>query len=49
MLRNGPISVALFVPDVEFELTKMYLRKLVSCVPEIRERVAFHLVRNFVA
>ena len=44
VFRDGPISVSLFVPDVEFYLTKIYARKLIKCIPEIRERVAFHLV-----
>ena len=41
---SGPVSVALFVPDVEFGIAETFLEWLRSCYPEVRYRVAFHLI-----
>ena len=41
---SGPVSVALFLPDVEFGIAETFLEWLRSCYPEVRYRVAFHLM-----
>lgn len=41
---SGPISVALFVPDVEFGIAKAFIEYLRNCYPRVREQVAFHMI-----
>lgn len=36
---SGPISIALFVPDIEFHISKIYLSFIRRCYPAIREQV----------
>ena len=36
---SGPISITLFVPDVEFGLAEIYLKYLWLCFPSISEQV----------
>ena len=40
----GPVSIAVFVPDVEFEIFKVFMTYLEECYPERLDRVAFHFV-----
>ena len=41
---TGPISVALFVPDVEFSIAKYFIEHLRSCYSNVRDRVTFHMI-----
>jgi len=41
---NGPISVALFVPDVEFSIAETFIEYLRNCYPAVKRQVAFHLI-----
>ena len=41
---TGPVSVALFVPDVEWDLARHYVSFLRTCYDAVRMRVAFHLL-----
>ena len=36
---SGPISLALFVPDVEYGIAEIYLEHLRKCYPEIKAQV----------
>ena len=42
---SGPISLSLFVPDVEFGISQVYLKYLKSCVPAIDSQVLVILVK----
>ena len=35
----GPISVALFVPDVEFSIAETFIEYLRNCYPAVRKQV----------
>ena len=37
---SGPMSVAVFVPDVEYGISEVYLEYLRGCYPEIRAQVS---------
>ena len=41
---SGPISVALFAPDVEFTIAVVFIEYLRNCFPNVRDRVSFHLI-----
>ena len=41
---NGPVSVAVFVPDIELEAALVYISKLRQCFEEIRNQVSFHFL-----
>ena len=41
---TGPISVALFVPDVEFTIALVFIEYLRNCFPNVRNRVSFHMI-----
>ena len=41
---TGPISVALFVPDVEFTIALVFIEYLRNCFPNVRDRVSFHMI-----
>ena len=36
---NGPISVALFVPDVEFSIAETFIEYLRNCYPAVKRQV----------
>ena len=36
---KGPISVALFVPDVEFSIAETFIEYLRNCYPAVKEQV----------
>lgn len=38
---SGPISVSLFVPDVEYDIGKVTVNYLRKCIPRIKEQVRF--------
>ena len=40
---SGPISISVFVPDIELALTLNYIQYLRSCYPAIQRQVSFHL------
>ncbi|XP_076043297.1 beta-1,4-glucuronyltransferase 1 isoform X2 [Oratosquilla oratoria] len=40
---TGPISVAVFAPDVEYSLARVYLQYLLACFPYVGEKVSVHL------
>ena len=40
---TGPISISVFVPDIELALGLRYIQYLRSCYPAIRRQVSFHL------
>ena len=39
----GPISLTLFVPDVEFAVARVFIQFLRKCYPAVRERVGAHI------
>ena len=41
---TGPISMALFVPDVEFSIAKYFIEHLRNCYSSVRDRVTFHMI-----
>ena len=41
---RGPVSVAVFVPDIEFEAALLYIAKLRNCVIEVQHQVTFHFL-----
>ena len=41
---RGPVSVTVFVPDIEYEAALLYISKLRHCMVEIRNQVTFHLI-----
>ena len=41
---SGPVSVAVFTPDLEFEIGRLYVQFLARCFPRIAKQVAFHFV-----
>jgi N-acetyllactosaminide beta-1,3-N-acetylglucosaminyltransferase len=43
---TGPISTAIFVPDVEYGVAKAAIKFLRRCSTAIRERVTFHFVSD---
>ena len=40
---SGPMSISVFVPDIELALGLKYINYLRSCYPAIRRQVSFHL------
>jgi len=40
---TGPVSIALFTPDVELGIGLRYIEFLSQCFPGIRDRVSFHM------
>ena len=40
---SGPISISVFVPDIELALALNYIQYLRSCYPAIQRQVSFHL------
>lgn len=36
---SGPLSIALFVPDIEFQISKIYLSFIRRCFPGVKEQV----------
>ena len=41
---EGPVSVAVFVPDIKYEAALLYIAKLRHCMVEIRNQVTFHFI-----
>ena len=41
---SGPISVSVFTPDLEYEVSVQYIYFLQTCYPGIKEQVSFHFV-----
>ncbi|XP_068085926.1 beta-1,4-glucuronyltransferase 1-like [Anabrus simplex] len=41
---DGPVSAAIFTPDVEFQFTKTYVHYLRTCFPAVLKQVSFHFV-----
>eukprot|EP00095_Tigriopus_kingsejongensis_P007170 maker-scaffold211_size255937-snap-gene-1.15 protein:Tk07170 transcript:maker-scaffold211_size255937-snap-gene-1.15-mRNA-1 annotation:"n-acetyllactosaminide beta- -n-acetylglucosaminyltransferase-like" len=41
---SGPMSIALFTPDVEFHISKVFIKYLHRCFPKIKEQVSFHFL-----
>ncbi|XP_059082616.1 beta-1,4-glucuronyltransferase 1-like [Tigriopus californicus] len=41
---SGPVSIALFTPDVEFHISKIYIKYMQRCFPKIKEQVSFHFL-----
>ena len=42
---SGPISVAIFTPDVEYDISVRYIHYLQRCFPKVRQQVSFHFVQ----
>ena len=40
---SGPISIAIFTPDIEFHITWIYLQYLRRCFPKVRKQISFHI------
>nr|CAD7576973.1 unnamed protein product [Timema californicum] len=40
----GPVSIALFVPDIEYHLATTYIAYLQTCYPNIQQQVSFHFL-----
>jgi hypothetical protein len=40
---SGPISIALFVPDVEFHISKVYINYIRRCFPRVKEQVSSNM------
>ena len=40
---SGPVSISVFVPDIELALALKYIQYLRSCYPAIHRQVSFHL------
>ncbi|CAG0924156.1 unnamed protein product, partial [Notodromas monacha] len=43
---HGPLSVSIFVPDVELHLAKTVIKFLRRCSPAVADRVSFHFVSD---
>ncbi|KAF2367103.1 hypothetical protein FHG87_002158, partial [Trinorchestia longiramus] len=41
---NGPMSIAVFVPDMDFIVAKLMIQYMRTCFPAVRDRVSFHFV-----
>ena len=41
---KGPISIAVFVPDVEFTIANLLLSHLTHCFPTVAERISFSFI-----
>ena len=41
---SGPISVSVFVPEVEMDAARIYIETLRKCDQNLKERVAFHFM-----
>jgi len=41
---SGPMSIAVFVPDIELGIALRYIQYLRGCHPAIRSQVSFHLI-----
>ena len=41
---SGPISLALFVPDIEFDFAAKFLHHLINCDDTLRSKLAVHLI-----
>jgi len=41
---SGPLSLALFVPDIELAIAKRYISYLTKCFTNIDQQVSFHVV-----
>ena len=41
---SGPMSIAVFVPDIELGIALRYIQYLRNCHPSIRSQVSFHLI-----
>ena len=41
---DGPISVSVFVPDVDYTIAVLMIKYMRTCFPKIREQVTFHMV-----
>jgi len=39
---SGPLSLAVFVPDLELAIANQYIQLLVKCFPQIQKQVSFH-------
>ena len=39
---SGPISIALFTPDIEYHISTVFLSYLRRCYPKVRDQVSFH-------
>jgi hypothetical protein len=42
----APISLTLFVPDVEFAVARLFIEFLRNCYPAVRDRVSPLLIHN---
>jgi hypothetical protein len=42
----APISLTLFVPDVEFAVARLFIEFLRNCYPAVRDRVSLTLIHN---
>jgi hypothetical protein len=42
----APISLTLFVPDVEFAVARLFIEFLRNCYPAVRDRVSLILIHN---
>lgn len=41
---EGPLSLALFTPDVDYTIAVKMIKYLQTCFPEVQSRVTFHMV-----
>ena len=41
---SGPISIAIFTPDIEYDISLHYINYLRACYPKIEQQVSFHFV-----
>ena len=41
---SGPISLSVFVPEVEMDAARIYIESLRKCDRNLKERVAFHFM-----
>jgi len=41
---KGPLSVALFLPDVEYSIALIFIKFLRNCYPAVRDQVSFHII-----
>jgi len=39
---SGPVSIALFTPDIEYHVANIYIEYLKKCFPAVRNQVSFH-------
>ena len=44
---SGPISLAVFTSDIEFELTAKFLQHLIDCHPKLKSQLAVHFFYDF--